>query len=434
MAAHSQAVHAASDKWANWKSAVSTGCKHVKSEHNCREHRLDIAGRHVDAARLVSTGPMLRNVAVQENDGVRACFERYGRWHAEKFHSLKVLGEGAFGIVHLVRHKDTPQLFALKQMEKSRFQRKNRQRAFAERDTLSKARSRWSVELYATFQDARHVYMVTEFLQGGDLVALLQRKARFTPAETGFYMAELLEAISTVHKCGFVHRDIKPDNAVITASGHLKLLDFGLCKGDISTADLDDFGLDRLGTVDEGGRADRRSIVGTPQYMAPESFQGIYSPESDLWALGVIIFECLTGVVPFHSGKHEGAKGFNIVKDKILRHAEVLPERLRKARRLGFLTEASEAVITSLVCEKDIRLTADQLRTLPFFAKFDFTQLHLMTPPFVPQLQSQEDTTYFDDSRRPAVLPRSGPRLGWDRRVEWAYYESDDRVAQAWSW
>merc|ERR1712113_743165 len=106
--------------------------------------------------------------------------------------------------------------------------------------------------------------MVMEFVQGGDLLFHLARRGRFTTDEAQFYMAELLEALDTVHKCGFVHRDVKPDNIVLTASGHLKLLDFGLCKQDPGLA------LDAPAAADKSFA--KQPVLGTPLYMAPEAY------------------------------------------------------------------------------------------------------------------------------------------------------------------
>merc|ERR1719443_164684 len=105
-------------------------------------------------------------------------------------------------------------------------------------------------------------------------------------------MAELLEALDTVHQCGFVHRDVKPDNVVLTTQGHLKLLDFGLCRQEPPVSTLD--ASNQSGT-ETSKRKQLRSMVGTPQYMAPEVFEADYGAEADIWSLGIITYECLVG-------------------------------------------------------------------------------------------------------------------------------------------
>jgi len=418
------------DMWNNWQDAVETGCVGVRRIGTGRLHRLRGAeDRTVQVQSTPCSGEVLVKLADHENTGVRASFQRYGRWTTDTLQALAVLGEGAFGVVHLVRRTDTNEFYAVKQMDKRRYQQKNRQHAFAERDVLSEARSRWCVELYATFQDAGNIYMVMEFLQGGDLIGQLQRKGRFTQAETAFYMAELLEALDTVHQCGFIHRDVKPDNIVISITGHLKLLDFGLCKSDIVVDQRELVGESGDPSAPRSaGRRPLHSIVGTPQYMAPESFGGSFGPDSDLWALGIIAFECICGVVPFHSGRHQGPEAIKMIRDKILRHAEILSDKFEKARRLNFTTAESEGFLRRVLSDRDSRLNAAQIRLEPFFGGIDFSALHLMPPPFVPQVSSPEDTSFFDDFRRSSDFPKVGPRIGWDRRLEWAHYELDGKA------
>lgn len=424
------APSSAAEKWSQWQSAVETGRNGVNRSGEYRLNRLRGVEERADRVlSSVSVDAVIVRFADRENSGVRASFERYGRWNTENFQPLAMLGEGAFGIVHLVRHKDTSALFALKQMDKTRYRQKNRQRAFTERDALAEARSRWCVELFATFQDAGYVYMVMEFLQGGDLIGHLQRRRRFTTAETAFYMAELLEALDTVHRCGFVHRDVKPDNVVIGISGHLKLLDFGLCKSDDLLDQRDSDG--NVGTPTSADRKRLHSVVGTPQYMSPEGFSGHFGTESDLWALGIITFECLVGVVPFHSGRHQGPEAIAMIRKKIIGHADLLPEKLEKARRLGFVAAESERFLRAMICSRGSRLSAAQIRGEPFFSSIDFPGLHLVTPPFLPEVTSPEDVSHFDSFRRSPSLPKVGPRLGWDRRLEWAHYEIDSKAVES---
>ena len=100
----------------------------------------------------------------------------------------------------------------------------------AERDVLVKARNSWIVDLKYSFQDERHLYLIMEFLAGGDLMTLLMRKDILTEEESRFYIAETIMAIETVHSLNYIHRDLKPDNILLDKDGHVKLTDFGLCK------------------------------------------------------------------------------------------------------------------------------------------------------------------------------------------------------------
>jgi serine/threonine kinase 38 len=158
-----------------------------------------------------------------------------------------VIGRGAFGEVRLVRHsskskKDEIQIFALKSMKKDMMVMKNQVgHVRAEREALAKADSdnKWLTALHYSFVDETHLYMVMEFLPGGDLMSLLIKEDTFSESATRFFMAEAAHAISSIHALGYIHRDIKPDNMLLDARGHLKLTDMGLCKkvGEVSPVD-----------------------------------------------------------------------------------------------------------------------------------------------------------------------------------------------------
>jgi serine/threonine protein kinase len=359
-------------------------------------------------------------------------------WSTKDFESSKTLGEGGFGIVHLARLKGTQEYYALKQVRKSGYQRKNhRERAFSERDILAEQQSRWFVRLFVTFRDAEHVYMVMEFLQGGDLIGRLIKMGRFSEDETRFYMAELLEALDTVHSCGFVHRDVKPDNAVISSSGHLKLLDFGLCRQGL---DPDEHFKVTAATA-TGRRRRQKSIVGTPQYLAPEAFKGDYGQEADLWSVGIITFECLVGRVPFDANGQSGPKAQQLIKQKVenhdqpcaLRHEDgttttkqdgYFAAQLDKVRDRARLSPSAERFLKRMVCDVRKRLSAQAARREPFFMGVDFKTLHEQTLPCVPELSGPADTRYFDAFDHYELPKPKGDRLS-DARLEWAGYDFD---------
>jgi protein-serine/threonine kinase len=144
---------------------------------------------------------------------------------------LFFLRAGAFGEVSLVHCNKSGNCYAMKRMEKDYLSRKNHcQRILAERDLLMNFDNPWIVKLYHAFQDDSKLYMIMEYLSGGDLMTHLLRVDVFPEETVRFYMAELVEAVQSIHKLGYIHRDIKPDNICLTAAGHLKLLDFGLCR------------------------------------------------------------------------------------------------------------------------------------------------------------------------------------------------------------
>ena len=209
------------------------------------------------------------------------------------FESLAVIGRGAFGEVRLVRSKprrDEPvQIYALKSMKKEMMILKNQVgHVRAEREALSKASSenKWLTSLYYSFVDESHLYMVMEFLPGGDLMSLLIKEDTFSESVTRFFMAEAAHAISSVHALGYIHRDIKPDNMLLDSRGHLKLTDLGLCKkvGDVSPIDDPDF---VLKTLKEQGILVTQKMNNTDGAVKGSSTSGKHRTADDAMAMSI---------------------------------------------------------------------------------------------------------------------------------------------------
>ncbi|CAM9013349.1 unnamed protein product [Wickerhamomyces anomalus] len=350
---------------------------------------------------------------------------RRTRLSLDDFETVKVIGKGAFGEVRLVQKKDTGKIYAMKTLLKSEMYKKDQlAHVKAERDVLAGSDSPWVVSLYYSFQDAQYLYLIMEFLPGGDLMTMLIRWQIFTEDITRFYMAECVLAIEAIHKLGFIHRDIKPDNILIDIRGHIKLSDFGLSTGFHKTHDsnyykklLDqDKNLQQPQPLNQPGarntmmvdaihltmsnrqqiqtwRKSRRlmaySTVGTPDYIAPEIFihQG-YGQECDWWSLGTIMFECLVGWPPFCSETPQETYR------KILNFQETLqfPDDIH-------LSPEAENLIRRLLTHSEHRLGrhggAQEIKSHPFFRGVDWETIRNVDAPFIPKLKSITDTRFF---------------------------------------
>lgn len=157
-------------------------------------------------------------------------YHRRSKLTTRDFEPLKIIGRGAYGEVRLCKTIATGELVAIKKMKKRDMIKKNEiEHIRAERSVLSKSSNNWIIDLKCSFQDDEFLYLVMEYLPGGDLMNMLIKKDIFSLEEAKFYIAETILAVEYVHSLGYVHRDIKPDNILLNADGHIKLTDFGLC-------------------------------------------------------------------------------------------------------------------------------------------------------------------------------------------------------------
>ena len=335
---------------------------------------------------------ILKHHHTKEADYLR--FRRVRLSPNEDFRTVKVIGRGAFGIVKLVQKCDTGRVYAMKVMRKAdmvAYQQAGHVRA--ERDLLVESQSPWVVQLYYSFQDADNLYLVMEFVPGGDLMGLLIKLDIFPEAMARFYAAQCIDAIESVHKLGFIHRDIKPDNILIDAEGNIRLTDFGLSTGfhplHESVYNADSY--QTLSIQESGELVHKRaySAVGTPDYIAPEVFgKRGYGPECDWWSLGAIIYEMLVGYPPFHAK----TPAETYVKIQNWRTTLRFPPEPR-------LSPQARHLIQRLLCDAPQRLGrhgADEIRHHPFFFGVDWKNLRDWHPkPFVPEIKSMTDCSHF---------------------------------------
>ena len=335
------------------------------------------------------------------------------------FEPLKIIGKGAFGEVRVCKYIPNGSIVAIKKMKKEEMHKKNQVlHVRAERDVLSEAKNEWIVDLKFSFQDQNYLYLGMEFLPGGDLMSLLMARDILPEQEAKFYAAEIVLAIESVHKLDCIHRDLKPDNVLIDADGHIKLSDFGLSKkldfklmdnysqndskGNFKNNNLNNMkGYKNMSYAQQFSqfkniknkkrRAFAFSTVGTPDYIAPEVIrQKGYGQEIDWWSLGVIMFEMMIGYPPFFSeSSTETCKKILDWKNSL----NIRPE--------ANISKEAEDILRKLISGQETRLGtngADEIKNHPFFKGIDWNHIkETLIPPFIPELKNNYDTKYFDE-------------------------------------
>ncbi|KAF9537926.1 hypothetical protein EC957_007444, partial [Mortierella hygrophila] len=365
----------------------------------------------------------------------------------QDFEIIKPISRGAFGKVYLARKKTTKDLYAIKILKKADMVRKNMvNHVLAERRVLALTRTPFVVQLFYAFASKDYLYLVMEYVIGGDLSSLLAVFGSFDEDMAKMYIAECILALEYLHSNGITHRDLKPDNMLVNAEGHIKLTDFGLSR--ITVPDQNDMfnwhdhkapSLNRrhiarppshppktstikksatIGSLEgkedpavtsarlaaaqasppgtsqqhstHSGRATRRhrgsskALLGTPDYLAPELLLGIGHGEAvDWWSLGVCLFEFLTGYPPFMDEAPEA------IFKNILNHDIQWPE-------YGLSREAHDLINKLLSREPTHRPSPAALKAHPFFQGVDWENIRNQEAPFIPSPNDNTDTSYFD--------------------------------------
>ncbi|NXE75219.1 KS6A2 kinase, partial [Cochlearius cochlearius] len=328
---------------------------------------------------------------VKEIDISHHVKEGFEKADPSQFELLKVLGQGSYGKVFLVRKikgSDAGQLYAMKVLKKATLKVRDRVRSKMERDILAEVNHPFIVKLHYAFQTEGKLYLILDFLRGGDLFTRLSKEVMFTEEDVKFYLAELALALDHLHGLGIIYRDLKPENILLDEEGHIKITDFGLSKE----------------AIDHDKRA--YSFCGTIEYMAPEvvNRRG-HTQSADWWSFGVLMFEMLTGSLPFQG------------KDRKETMALILKAKLGMPQ---FLSIEAQSLLRALFKRNPSnRLGAgfdgvEEIKRHPFFVTIDWNKLYRkeIKPPFKPAVGRPEDTFHFDPeftSRTPTDSPGVPP-------------------------
>ncbi|OAY22929.1 hypothetical protein MANES_18G037700v8 [Manihot esculenta] len=378
---------------------------------------------------------MLRNLERKETEYMRLQRRKTG---IDDFEQLTVIGKGAFAEVRLCRAKSTGEIFAMKKLKKSEMLSRGQvEHVRSERNLLAEVDSRCIVKLFYSFQDSDFLYLIMEYLPGGDIMTLLMREDTLSEDVARFYIAESILAIHSIHQYNYVHRDIKPDNLILDKNGHLKLSDFGLCKplndkystillqnedistqegetnvGGYSVSDRAPWSMpkEKLQRWKRNRRALAYSTVGTLDYMAPEVLlKKGYGMECDWWSLGAIMYEMLLGYPPFCSDDPR------ITCRKIINWKTFLkfPEEPK-------ISNEAKDLICHLLCDVETRLGTrgvDELKAHPWFRCIQWDMLYETEAAYKPTVNGDLDTQNFEKFPDLECPPSTGPMVGPWRKM-----------------
>ncbi|KAG6331083.1 hypothetical protein ID866_8005 [Astraeus odoratus] len=376
--------------------------------------------------------------------------KRRAKLRVEQFHIIAQVGQGGYGEVFLARKQETGEVCALKKMRKRTLSKMDEVRhVLVERDILTATKTPWLVRLLYAFQDSENVYLAMEYVPGGDFRTLLNNSGVLKEEHARFYIGEMFVAVNELHKLGYIHRDLKPENFLVDGTGHVKLTDFGLATGALNPKRIESMKikldkvkdnqvvyrstLERRSIYRSIRREDPRyadSIVGSPDYMAPEVLRGKpYTYAVDYWSLGCILFEFLAGFPPFSGGTPE--ETWTNLKNwtKVLRRPEYdKPEDL-----IFNLTDIAWDAVTRLISHASVRYSSiSQVSGHPFFDGVKWEDLRSTRAPFVPALDSEIDTGYYDDFTSPEDMAKYAEVREKQKNVEKVKEKEDPAARGVW--
>ncbi|OBZ72827.1 cAMP-dependent protein kinase type 1 [Grifola frondosa] len=295
----------------------------------------------------------------------------------------RTLGTGSFGRVHLVQSRYNNRYYAMKVLNKEKIVHMNQEsHTRNEQMVLEAVQHPFVINLWGTFQDSANLYMVMDFIPGGELFALLRRSNRFPDPVAKFYAAEVALALNHLHSLDIIYRDLKPENILLNCDGHIKIADFGFAKYCNTTV---------------------WTLCGTPDYLAPEIISNMrYNKSVDWYALGVLIFEMLSGLPPFHDA------------NPMVRY-EKIAQGPASIQWPNFYPDATDVILRLI--ERDpsrrygnMRHGAGDVFAHPWFREVDWEKLRNreITAPYLPRLSSDGDASAFEKYLEGNVAERYG--------------------------
>ncbi|OJJ47118.1 hypothetical protein ASPZODRAFT_65567 [Penicilliopsis zonata CBS 506.65] len=295
-----------------------------------------------------------------------------GKYSLEDFSLQRTLGTGSFGRVHLVQSRHNHRFYAIKVLKKAQVVKmKQIEHTNDERRMLNRVRHPFLITLWGTFQDARNLYMVMDFVEGGELFSLLRKSQRFPNPVAKFYAAEVTLALEYLHGHQIIYRDLKPENLLLDRHGHLKITDFGFAK---EVPDI------------------TWTLCGTPDYLAPEvvSSKG-YNKSVDWWSLGILIFEMLCGFTPFWDSGSPVKIYENILRGRLKFPPYLHPDAV------DLLSQLITADLTKRL--GNLHGGSEDIKNHPWFAEVTWDRLARkdIDAPYVPPIRGgQGDASQYD--------------------------------------
>ena len=291
------------------------------------------------------------------------------------FQVVRLIGKGTYGKVQLVQHKKDGKVYAMKIMSKRLLEEYDQiDQILTERNVLLKTHHPFLVSAYFSFQNENQIFLILDYIPGGELFGRLKEDGKFSENRTKLYAAEILLGLGHLHSLGFIYRDLKPENILVDAEGHLKITDFGLVKAKMGPS----------GTTS--------TFCGTPEYIAPEILQQLpYTKSVDWWSYGILLFEMLTGLPPFYDE--------NMTK----MYRSIMGDPLHFPH---YISPIARDLITKLLDrnpnnrlgsnEKDF----EEIKSHPFFSSINWDEIinKKFIPEWIPDLDNELDTKNFDQN------------------------------------